>query len=442
MSNITTLNRRILLVDDNPAIHDDFRKILITDDAAGTMIDAEAVSLFGKHQPANSGVTFDLEFAFQGEEALAKVQQSLSSDRPYAAAFVDMRMPPGWDGLETIRRIWQIDPNLEVIICTAYSDYSWQDIQQTLGTSDRLLILKKPFDKVEVQQLALALTEKWNLRRLASFHIEGMEELASSRDREMVRVNQARSEFLASVSHELLTPMKAILGIAELLKETTLTPEQHTLLGDLCQSGERLSELIHKVVSFNAVESGKVNLRSIVFDARTLCEEVMGIHAAKAHAKRLELSVAVSEDVPRGLRGDPEQIKHILSALLDNAIKFTEQGRIGVQVQVVGSAPPAISFTVTDSGPGMAPAVIDSLTKPFPRMGDVTDKTNGLGVGLPLVRQLLNLMRGRLEIASTPGQGTKFSFILPYALSAETNRYGKTSGAEFAFDTPAVRKAA
>src|SRR5678815_957283 len=101
-------NRRILVVDDNPAIHDDFRKILTADDTAVTAIDKEAEALLGERRPAPSGLRIEVDSAFQGEEALARVEQALQAKAPYAMAFVDMRMPPGWDGLETIHRLWKI----------------------------------------------------------------------------------------------------------------------------------------------------------------------------------------------------------------------------------------------------------------------------------------------------------------------------------------------
>src|SRR5207302_332105 len=123
-------------------------------------------------------------------EALGLVERAMAANQPHAMAFVDMRMPPGWDGLETIRRLWQIHPHLEVVICTAYSDHSWQEIQQTLGSADRLLILKKPFDKVEVQQLALALTEKSNLRRVAQLRTDGLQELVRLRTRDLSQEQQ------------------------------------------------------------------------------------------------------------------------------------------------------------------------------------------------------------------------------------------------------------
>ena len=99
----------------------------------------------------------------QGEEGLKMVQQAIEEGRPYAMAFVDVRMPPGWDGIETIARIWEADPELQIVVCTAYSDYSWEEMRAKVGQPDGLLVLKKPFDNIEVQQLAHALTKKWQL---------------------------------------------------------------------------------------------------------------------------------------------------------------------------------------------------------------------------------------------------------------------------------------
>jgi len=158
-------NFRILVIDDNESIHEDFKSILgRTDDGAVDTVEDEAV-IFGTTPDTPEQQNFEIDSAFQGEEGLKKVQQALDEGRPYAMAFVDIRMPPGWDGVETIKKIWQIDPNLQVAICTAYSDYSWQDLVKQLGKTDKLLILKKPFDNIEVHQIACALIEKWNSNR-------------------------------------------------------------------------------------------------------------------------------------------------------------------------------------------------------------------------------------------------------------------------------------
>jgi len=157
-------NRRILVVDDNEDIHRDFRRILSP--AVGTRatneLDNMEASLLGPQQAPIKPPLFELTSAFQGADALEKVRQSLEDGAPYALVFVDVRMPPGWDGIETLTHLWQADPRLQAVLCSAYSDYSWEGISARLGQTDRLLILKKPFDFVEVRQMACALVEKWN----------------------------------------------------------------------------------------------------------------------------------------------------------------------------------------------------------------------------------------------------------------------------------------
>ncbi|NYH10148.1 putative bifunctional diguanylate cyclase/phosphodiesterase [Pseudomonas moraviensis] len=160
-----TINRRVLIVDDSPSIHGDFAKILKPATAQDTSLGETESLLFGtpSHTTVSAKERFELDSAYQGREALALVEAALAAGRPYAMAFIDMRMPPGWDGLETIERLWQVDPRLQVALCTAYTDYSWEEIDQRLPSSDRLLILKKPFDAIEIRQMASALTVKWQM---------------------------------------------------------------------------------------------------------------------------------------------------------------------------------------------------------------------------------------------------------------------------------------
>ncbi|MDE3010618.1 MAG: EAL domain-containing protein [Pseudomonadota bacterium] len=158
-------NRRILLIDDMPAIHEDFRKLFDTSDAHAAL-DADEALLFGAVAPVRQ-TAFVLDSAFQGRDGLALVRAARAGGRPYAMAFVDMRMPPGWDGAETIARLWEADPELQVVICTAYTERSWEDMLAQLDARDRLLVLKKPFDTIEVLQLARTLVTKWDLQREA-----------------------------------------------------------------------------------------------------------------------------------------------------------------------------------------------------------------------------------------------------------------------------------
>ena len=180
-------NRRILIVDDNEAIHEDFRKVLTLGSAGvAGLADMEA-ALFGER--AEQDHSFELESAYQGEDALARVVAALAEQRPYALAFIDTRMPPGWDGVETIDRLWQVDPKLQVALCTAYSDYSWEALSQRLNLGDRLLILKKPFDNIEIRQMASALTMKWQMTEDAAFKLDCLEKAVEERTKELSDAN-------------------------------------------------------------------------------------------------------------------------------------------------------------------------------------------------------------------------------------------------------------
>jgi two-component system, NtrC family, sensor kinase len=153
-------NRRILVVDDSSTIQHDYKTILAPEAAYAGLAATEA-ELFGEPRNAAAHLSYELDIAQQGEEAVEKVFAATQEGRPYALAFVDVRMPPGIDGIEAAEKMFKIDARLHIVLCTAYSDHSWKSIIDRLGQTDRLLILKKPFDNIEVRQLALAMTTKW-----------------------------------------------------------------------------------------------------------------------------------------------------------------------------------------------------------------------------------------------------------------------------------------
>jgi PAS domain S-box-containing protein len=189
MNNLSVLKNRILIIDDNHEIHEDFRKILAPATNATAALEAAEAELFGEPVAAVKQIRYEIDSAYQGEEGTMLVQKAFSAGRPYALAFVDIRMPPGWDGVETTRKIWEIDPDIQIVLCTAYSDYSWDEMLEKIGASDGLLILKKPFDTVEALQLAHALTEKWRLRHQACQKMRELEAVITNRTRELLQTN-------------------------------------------------------------------------------------------------------------------------------------------------------------------------------------------------------------------------------------------------------------
>jgi PAS domain S-box-containing protein len=179
---------RILIIDDTPAIHEDFRKILARTQQSG--LEKSGAELFGREASLDDPVGFELDSAYQGNEGLAVLQRVVQAGRRYALAFVDVRMPPGWDGIETTAQLWAVDPDLQIVICTAYSDQSWHAIKKRLGHRDNFVILKKPFDPIEILQLAHALTKKWLLTQQNKSRLNELESKVAERTAELRDANQ------------------------------------------------------------------------------------------------------------------------------------------------------------------------------------------------------------------------------------------------------------
>ena len=179
--NNSYFNNRILICDDNEDIHKDFLKILGSVPKKENELEINSIeeALFGDEPEfqnvKETEISFRIDSAFQGKQALEMAEKAYADDDPYAVIFMDVRMPPGWDGVVTVERIWAKLPFTEVVIVTAYSDYTWDDMIEKLGVNDKLLFIKKPFDTLTVKQLALNLTNKWSLANQARKHIEDLE---------------------------------------------------------------------------------------------------------------------------------------------------------------------------------------------------------------------------------------------------------------------------
>ena len=217
------LTHRILVIDDNPAIHQDYRKILVADGKA--LISEAEAGRFGEQQPDTARPRFDMDSAMQGRDGVELARAALAEGRPYSVAFVDMRMPPGWDGLETVEQLWKIDPDVQVVICSAYTDYDWLELLARLGHSDKLIVVKKPFEPIEILQCASALSQKWQNARALKRHVEGLELVVTDRTSGLEAANRQLRHL---ASHDALTGLPNRLLLDDRIAQAIAHSQRHS----------------------------------------------------------------------------------------------------------------------------------------------------------------------------------------------------------------------
>jgi two-component system, NtrC family, sensor kinase len=401
---------RILLIDDMPSIHEDFRKVLTPNRGSASLDEAEGVLFGASAAPRES---LELDCASSGEEGLRLLRAATMEGRPYALAFVDMRMPAGWDGVRTIEELWREDSQLQVVICTAYSDNPLEQALARLGSPDRLLVLKKPFDPIEVTQLARALLAKRRLAHQAASHL-------ANNERMLREVQEAASELRSrnheleivakNVSNNLRSPLAAIGMLSALLTQELRGHRGDKVAGYLEQlrQGARSGEqLIDGVLSLTDIACA--DLTGEPLDLTQIGRELMA-EQRDNHPKR-----EVSTSVQDGLRawGDSRLVRVALKHLLDNAWKFT--GRQKSAAITVGSnlGPEGESvYFVRDSGCGFDAAHAGGLFRKFQRLHEAAAFPGG-GVGLVAVGRIVERHGGQVWADSRPDQGTTVYFTLP-----------------------------
>lgn len=434
-------NRRILVVDDLEAIHVDFRKILASHDPQMQQLQQLEDRLFGASANPVLRETFEIDSAYQGEESLARVKGALAEGRPYAMAFIDVRMPPGWDGIETTDRLWQVDPDLQIVLCTAYSDYSWEEMPARMRASDRLVILKKPFDPIEVIQLASAFTEKWRLAQLTKQWVQALESTVQARTAELrqevvereraeaeLRESQARlmtqERFAAigqisdGVAHHFNNILAVIQGHASMLmlNPSRFGPEVQNSLIAISRSVDRAADITRKLLNF----TGQTRLPETAVQVEQVleaCKETL----TKILGDNISLRLNRAPELP-AIRADHQLIEQILTHLALNARDVMPKGGEFIIDITAGSmhapgtmpdpgaAADAVCLSVRDTGSGIGPDHLSRIFEPF-----FTTKPIGthLGLGLATVYGIVQQHGGRIDVDSKTGEGTTFRILFP-----------------------------
>ncbi len=244
-------------------------------------------------------------------------------------------------------------------------------------------------------------------------------ELVATRE-EALAASRAKSEFLSSMSHEIRTPMNAVLGMADLLLDTKLTAEQQRYIEVMVANGNSLLELINSILDLARIESGRMLIEKTEFDLTDLIDKTISTFGVQAHSKGLELIARIAPGVPAHLIGDPLRLRQILINFLGNAIKFTEQGEVILDIDRVDDSqePADLRFTVSDTGVGISPAKLETIFSSFTQAdSSTTRKYGGTGLGLAIAQRLVALMGGTISVASELDKGTKFSFVARFGLA-------------------------
>jgi two-component system NtrC family sensor kinase len=430
---------RVLVVDDSPEVHAGTRKAASSEDRLADALDVLDEALFAS-KAMRQDLRLEIDTVVQGAEALERVVAAQRKGRPYALAFVDIRTPPGWSGVDTAAKILQQDPHLQLVLCTAHGDYRWEDIVATLGDTDRVLILRKPFGVLEVQQLTYSLLMKWRLVREAERQRTELEARVAERTDELLDANEqlrremaerARVEeelrraqrleslgrLAAGLGHEINNPLNFVSGSIEMLDA-----ELPRLRGRI---PEEQWHRLEEVVRTAAIGVGRIaqivgNIKLFSRPPETPAEAVdlwkTLTWCVKMIEDRLSPEVELVIDLAdvRPVLGKRLEIEQVFINLLENAVQaVTERGGPSQRIRVsTRDDKGGVIVEISDSGPGLPDDVVDKIFDPF---FTTRPPSEGTGLGLAVSHSIITALGGTIDIRNADTGGAVVTVRLPAA---------------------------
>ncbi len=447
---------RVLVADDEPAVLETYRCVLASptgtqaaadalDDLAAALFSDDASLLGDDAAPTvRAPPEFELTCCTQGDQALHAAEAANAEGAPFAVAFLDMHMPPGPDGLWTARRLRELSPDLNLVIVTGCCDVSLKDIARQVPPADKLIYLQKPCHCDEIRQLAAACGAKWRIERELRSSQAHLEALVERRTADLKKAldaaqaaNEVKTQFLAIMNHELRTPMNGIIGTTQLLMATALNEEQRAYVGSTYRCSLSLLSLLDDILDFAKINTGTLELNAADFDLPALCHTLERVLKPRFDQKGLGWELSIGPDVPRIVKGDMLRLRQVLTNLISNALKFTEEGGIAINVALKEQRGrrTMLEFAVTDTGIGIPPEKQAAVFEPFTQVDASTTRGHGgSGLGLAFSKNVIERMEGRIELESRPGKGSTFRVIVPFVQEAESAKEeqraeGEKSGA-------------
>jgi len=404
---------RIIFIDDDPAVLDTYQSILKQSESASVL--SEDLDLFdGDDDLPEITLDFeeyDVQLCDTPEQGILSVKKAKEDSRPFSAAFIDMKMP-GMDGAETSKRIWEIDPDIKIVIVTAYSEYDLEELIRRAGRHD-IFFLRKPFYPEEIIQFARTLTRVWNLERINRLSRKILEQTVSDKacelerkNRRLIRLDREKASFINHLSREIRTPLNWISAVSSIDRKH-LDKDSLELVQVIERGSHLISGLIEETLSYFAVSDPDYRLEPVEIDLKDLVDSALAAAEKLLRPEKVDIITEIPDNTR--IMSDPELISLIVSAFIRNALIHSQPDGV-ITINAV-SEKGNILFTVKNEGFGIEPELTDTIFDPFSDFGTLKNGKNGFGLSMAKAKVAAEI-QGWTVRAWSKGVGRQTGFAL------------------------------